>query len=107
MDDYSTRTEKQKFYTSKEWRLLRQYFLALNPWCIKCKIEGYLVPAVICDHIQDIQDAPELRLEITNIQGLCIFHHNQKTMKKTMKMNNQANKNREKQKLEMKRIWKI
>lgn len=104
---FETREQRQGFYTSKEWRALREYILANEPFCRKCKVEGYLKSATCVDHIRDIADEPELRLEISNCQPLCKECHSRKSFKKLLKTNNQANKNREKQKLEIKRLWKL
>jgi 5-methylcytosine-specific restriction protein A len=77
--NWSDRETRQSFYQSKEWKSIRLYVLQTEPLCRKCKAYGYITPADVVDHIIDIKDAPDLRLEITNLQPLCERCHNRKT----------------------------
>ena len=90
--DLLTREGRQKFYQSEEWRGIREYVLANEPLCRKCFKEGYLVAAKVVDHIIDIVDKPELALEMSNLQPMCVKCHNRKTMSKTMKGRTPKNK---------------
>ena len=76
-----TRELRQAFYQSEEWRNLRKYVLDTHPLCVRCEIEGKLIGAKVVDHILDLVDAPELALEISNLQGLCYSCHSRKTLK--------------------------
>lgn len=82
---FETREERQKFYQSEDWRNLRNYVLSQEPFCRKCKSEGYLIIAQEVDHIVDIVDDPSKILDINNLQPLCKNCHSRKTMKKTQK----------------------
>ena len=106
---WSNRESRQKFYSSKDWRALREYVLAMEPLCRKCKLEGYNIPAEVVDHIIDIVDDPDKALDINNLQPLCKSCHDRKTFSKTLKTNNVANENRKKiRELNLfKRKWKI
>jgi 5-methylcytosine-specific restriction enzyme A len=87
MEDFNNRASRQSFYTTQEWKNLREYVLSKEPFCRECSKNGRLKAATIVDHIIDIADAPELRLIETNLQPLCETCHNRKTMRKTMKGN--------------------
>lgn len=105
-EDWSTRERRQFFYTSTEWRALREYKLSLDPFCETCFKFGYVVPAKIVDHIIDIKNDPDLRLEITNLSSLCKSCHDRKTLKTTMKVNLPPQNKKQEPKL-FKRKWKI
>ncbi len=75
-NDYN---ERQKFYHSKQWRDLRNYVLALEPFCVECKKRGIITLAIDVDHIIDIQDRPQLALNADNCQSLCKKCHSKKT----------------------------
>jgi len=105
---WSLRSNRQKFYNSREWRNLREYKLSIDPFCEICKKFGYdTVPASCVDHQKDIIDAPELRLDINNLTSMCGSCHSRKSFKKLLKTNNKANEKRKKQTLTIKRLWKI
>lgn len=73
-------TENTKFYESWPWRKLRKRFKEANPLCVKCKAEGRTTAAVYVDHIQRIEDGGA-KLDESNLQSLCGFHHNSKSGK--------------------------
>jgi len=77
--DFSLRDVRQKFYQSREWRLLRDYILSLKPLCEYCSAKGITTVATVCDHKVDIAIRPDLRLTITNIQPLCKSCHDKKS----------------------------
>lgn len=79
MEDWSQRNVRQKFYSSKQWKQTRDFVLQSQPLCRKCEAYGYLEPATCVDHIIDIKDRPELRLDLTNLQPLCDRCHSRKT----------------------------
>ena len=68
-----------KFYTSKEWRKLRNYKLSLNPFCQRCKFEI----ATEVHHIKDRKDFPLLELDIKNLESLCKPCHSTHTASHT------------------------
>lgn len=63
-------TERGYDYT---WSKVRKLKLQINSLCEDClsKQPQKLTPAVEVHHIQKITDAPELRLEISNMMSLC------------------------------------
>ena len=64
-----------------DWRKLRAEHLAREPFCRGCLAEGVERMAVMVDHRVSIKDAPERRLDPSNLQSLCWKHHNSKTQK--------------------------
>lgn len=67
------------FYSSKSWLQLRALKLSINPLCEHCRKQGRTVAASVVDHKQPRCDAPELELDLDNLQSLCESHHNAKT----------------------------
>lgn len=74
--------ENQAFYRSKEWRAARLVCLEANPLCVKCFAMGHVVAATVVNHIVDIKDAPERKLDPTNHESLCAPCHNRHTARK-------------------------
>lgn len=70
-----------KFYNSKEWRMLRDYIMAINHYlCVGCSVPGTKpVLANVVDHIVPILVDWSLRLDQKNCQPLCHACHNVKT----------------------------
>jgi 5-methylcytosine-specific restriction endonuclease McrA len=62
-----------------DWERLRDYHRAREPLCRHCAQRGKVVPMKHVDHIIDIIDAPELRLQDDNLQSLCASCHSRKT----------------------------
>ena len=92
---------RHSFYMSKEWKVLRLYMLNKYPLCKHCKEKGKLTSSIDVDHIVDIEDAPEKRLDIDNLQTLCKSCHSKKTMEKVLKNKKENNETKIKTK------WKI
>jgi 5-methylcytosine-specific restriction protein A len=71
------------FYSLARWRRLRVWWLARNPLC--CDPFGIhdhqhnAAPASEVDHIVPRRTAPELALELTNLQSMCKSCHSRKT----------------------------
>ena len=53
------------------WRRLRRMFLNANPLCVFHLRKRETVAATVVDHIKSVREAPELRLEWSNLQSLC------------------------------------
>jgi 5-methylcytosine-specific restriction protein A len=70
--------DAQAFYNGTPWRKLRAVKLRMKPICEECYRQRRLTPATIVDHIQDIATRPDLRLDMENLQSICIFCHNRK-----------------------------
>jgi 5-methylcytosine-specific restriction protein A len=71
--------EMQAFYQSKAWWRVRTIVLRGNPLCAVCNH-----PANVVDHIVESRDGGAL-LDLNNLQGLCHFHHNQKSAEERKK----------------------
>lgn len=65
------------------WRRLRKRQLQLEPVCRSCKRDGLLTPATEVDHVVPIADAPDRRLDASNLQSLCHSCHSTKTAGET------------------------
>ena len=79
MSNFQTRKERQDFYQSKEWSIIRKFMLSRNPLCEFCIQNDRIKPAEAVDHKRDIIDAPHLRLDPSNLQCLCASCHNKKS----------------------------
>lgn len=75
------------FYSSKEWKALRQLARDRdNQECQDCKATGKVFTAndsdkrkkLEVDHIKELKDYPELCLELSNLRTLCVRCHNKK-----------------------------
>jgi 5-methylcytosine-specific restriction enzyme A len=64
-----------------EWERLRAEHLAEEPYCRRCAARGIERLAQTVDHIETIREAPERRLDPSNLQSLCWPCHNSKTQK--------------------------
>lgn len=89
----STSTNQhQDFYNSGAWRVLRDGFMNQqeNLLCQRCLAVGITQPAEIADHVIEINDDWERRLDSTNLQALCWCCHNTKTAEQRIKRNQKA-----------------
>ena len=86
---YKTKEQKKVLYGSGEWIELRLVALERdNDECQQCKREGLVtidsvkVPGekkrivLNVHHIKEVEDHPELALELDNLETLCVYHHN-------------------------------
>jgi 5-methylcytosine-specific restriction protein A len=64
-----------------DWRTLRAAHLAEHPFCRACAARGIERRAHMVDHIEPIRQAPERRLDPSNLQSLCWRHHASKTQR--------------------------
>ena len=68
------------FYNSMAWRnLAYQTKLRDDFLCVKCLSKGMYIKADVADHIIEIKDDWDKRLDYENTQSLCHACHNQKT----------------------------
>jgi AAA domain-containing protein len=58
------------------WQALRRQHLLAHP---HCTVEGCTRPATDVDHVVSIEDAPDQRLDPTNLRSMCHEHHAQRT----------------------------
>lgn len=61
------------------WRKVRLAFLAAHPLCAFCEADGRLTAATVVDHEVAIVDAPERRLDWSNLRPLCKPCHDRRT----------------------------
>ncbi|MDU9418066.1 HNH endonuclease [Staphylococcus lloydii] len=78
--DYNTYKVRKSFYNSKSWQEARAYVLHRDNYeCIWCREEGRVtVDDLEIDHIKELQDRPDLRLEPDNLRTLCMACHNKR-----------------------------
>ena len=83
-----TEASRKGFYTSPEWIVIRNKRRQENPLCQRCESLGYVTPMKMVDHIQPIEERPDLALSYENTQSLCDRCHSIKTNedKKAKKM---------------------
>ena len=74
------RARAQAFYNSDAWWRLRTAFLQEHPLCGPHRALGRIHAARELDHIIPVLERWDLRLEWSNLQGLCKQLHNAKTM---------------------------
>lgn len=67
------------FYHTPSWRKLRAMKIENNPTCEDCDKEGVARLADVVDHIIEIKDNWDLRLDYDNLKSRCHKHHNAKT----------------------------
>lgn len=60
----------------REWQLARKLHLANHPQCTEF---GCGEPATDVDHIQSVQERPDLRLDPSNFRSMCHAHHARRT----------------------------
>jgi 5-methylcytosine-specific restriction protein A len=80
--DYKVR---QKFYSEKPWKDMRAYILNRDKTCKICSTEEHPVMSEEIDHIEDISERPDLRLDPSNLQGLCKSCHSKKSYETHLK----------------------
>jgi 5-methylcytosine-specific restriction endonuclease McrA len=74
------------FYKSSRWLKKRAKILRRDGYqCVECKKYGRLREAKIVHHIKELQDYPELALEDSNLESLCMTCHNKKHPEKGTK----------------------
>ncbi|SDX64837.1 HNH endonuclease [Salimicrobium album] len=89
MTEYKTEHQKKRFYNSGDWKRLRQEALKKDNYeCQECKRLGYVnLDSVKEDgkrkeikmnvhHIQEIEERPDLALDLDNLETVCLYHHN-------------------------------
>lgn len=79
--NFRDRKEKQKFYNTYAWRKLRKLALARDNFeCVWCRAEGKVSNRfnadLEVDHIEEVEDRPDLALDLDNLRTLCMHHHN-------------------------------
>ena len=75
------RKKADPFYKRVKWLKLREYILAIQPYCQECMRNNRKKPADVVDHIKPRKTHPELELDSDNMQSLCFRCHQIKTNK--------------------------
>lgn len=93
MKEYKTLEQKRKFYDSGDWKRTRARVKERDNYeCQECKRNGGVgidtneysesakrkKIALVVDHIKELEDHPELALDMNNLETLCVMHHNAK-----------------------------
>ncbi|MDW4379944.1 HNH endonuclease [Staphylococcus saprophyticus] len=80
MIDYNEYKERKRFYNSKAWEDVRAIVLRRDNYeCVWCKAEGKVTTEGLeIDHIEELQDRPDLKLEPDNLRTLCKACHNKR-----------------------------
>lgn len=88
-------TKYAHIYNGRQWRSVRKGYYQMNPLCVMCSRDGALRAGDVVDHIIEIDTLVKTNRERliychTNLQTLCHYHHNNKTIqyKKANKPNN-------------------
>jgi 5-methylcytosine-specific restriction protein A len=73
-----TKSSHQRGY-GWDWQQFRRVYLQQHPICEDCKAAGKATAAEELHHKVKIVDAPELRLEPSNVMALCGSCHDKRT----------------------------
>lgn len=73
-----SRQADKHFYSSKPWLLLRAWKLRLFPCCEDCEREGRVELAAHVHHKEPRKARPDLALDPSNLESLCVACHNAK-----------------------------
>lgn len=74
-------TASERGYNAR-WQKARKHFLSLNPLCVECLADKYVVAATVVDHIKPHKGDYALFWDRKNWQALCKRHHDIKTATK-------------------------
>lgn len=73
---------KKKIYDDKDWKILSKKALERDGYeCQECKKEGRLTikqhkRKLDVHHIKEIEKYPELTYILSNLETVCVMHHN-------------------------------
>ena len=89
-------TPNTEFYSSKQWRSLRNYYMQRNPLCEKCKRRSNkVVSGQVVDHIISINNGGH-KTDLSNLQTLCTPCHKSKSGKEGWEYRKNNFKNKKK-----------
>jgi 5-methylcytosine-specific restriction protein A len=63
------------FYNSVAWRKLRLVKLCQDPLCEECRRQNRFTTATTVHHRKPVDDYPELRLDMVNLESSCASCH--------------------------------
>lgn len=81
--DHARSAKHSKTY-DYTWRVLSKAFRQMNPLCAECLRSDIIKLATEVHHIIDIADAPDRRLDTSNLESLCHECHSTKTAMRTI-----------------------
>lgn len=81
--DTETQAKRKKFYNSAAWSKIRQQVLERDNYeCQMCKAEGRVTTQANArldvDHIEELEQRPDLALELDNLRVLCAACHDKR-----------------------------
>lgn len=71
-------TDNSLFYQSKQWKMLRRYYIKSNPLCEMCNRQNKTTAAQCVDHIKPISLGGN-KIAESNLQSLCNSCHAKKS----------------------------
>lgn len=71
-----------RFYSSYEWKSLRNSYKAANPLCERCFANGRVTSAKIVHHKIEVREDFSKRLDWENLESICQACHNAEHKKK-------------------------
>lgn len=75
--------KEQGFYHTSAWRRNRLLALQRDHYlCQACLARGKITPATEVHHVKELEDHPELGLELSNLQSLCWYCHEETKRRK-------------------------
>ncbi|MFR4507779.1 MAG: HNH endonuclease [Enterococcus avium] len=77
-----------KFYESRTWRKASYLYRLRHPCCEDCLLEGTVRKADVVDHMVELKDDWNRRLDENNFRSLCHSHHNSKTANERQRREN-------------------
>lgn len=78
-----TSLKEQGFYHKTAWRRLRKLALQRDHYlCQACLRRGKITTATEVHHIKELEDFPELGLELSNLESLCWNCHEETKRRK-------------------------
>nr|WP_185955907.1 HNH endonuclease [Staphylococcus haemolyticus] len=80
MEDYNEFKVRKQFYNSKAWEVVRHQVLKRDNYeCTWCRDEGKVTTDNLeIDHVEELQDRPDLKLDPDNLRTLCKACHNKR-----------------------------
>lgn len=82
--EYDKTRPEAKFYHSTRWKKLRGWYIRRHPLCELCLLENRIEVAAVIDQVREIVDGGT-RLDVDNLQALCVACHNRKTFEEKKK----------------------
>jgi 5-methylcytosine-specific restriction endonuclease McrA len=74
-DRHGRDPEAKRFYRSAAWLGIRSIKLRRDPLCERCLARGLLIPATTVHHKRERREAPDLALDLDNLESLCPSCH--------------------------------